>query len=69
MTLATDIDLPTLRGSIASLRPVCAADTREQLILPIRRLPVIRKNLYCGDYSLAGRSGRLGSSGNQSRIS
>ncbi len=47
-------DLPTLRGAIASLRPVCAVDTREQLILPIRRLPVIRKSLYCGDYSLAG---------------
>jgi DNA excision repair protein ERCC-4 len=60
MTPATDIDLPTLRGAIASLRPVCAADTREQLILPIRRLPVIRKNLYCGDYSLDGAEWSVG---------
>src|SRR5258708_14556065 len=54
MTTAASIDLPTLRGAIASLRPVCVVDTREQNELPIGRLPVVRKNLYCGDYSLAG---------------
>lgn len=54
MTKAADIDLPTLRGAIANLRPVVAVDSREQNELPIRRLPVVRKGLYCGDYSLAG---------------
>ena len=58
--MTADIDLPTLRGAIANLRPVCVADTREQLVLPIRRLPVIRKNLYCGDYSLAGAEWSVG---------
>jgi ERCC4-type nuclease len=60
MTEAANIDFPTLRGTIANLRPVCLADTREQLVLPIRRLPVIRKTLYCGDYSLAGAEWAVG---------
>src|SRR5260221_7085721 len=29
MATAANIDLPTLRGAIASLRPVCVVDTRE----------------------------------------
>jgi len=60
MATAANIDLPTLRGAIASLRPVCVADSREQLVLPIRRLPVIRKTMYCGDYSLAGAEWSVG---------
>jgi hypothetical protein len=53
-------DLPALRGAIANLRPVCVADSREQLVLPIRRLPVVRQSLYCGDYSLAGATWSAG---------
>lgn len=48
--------LPALKGlgSLSELRPVVVIDTREQLPLPISRLPWIRSGLTSGDYSVLG---------------
>jgi DNA excision repair protein ERCC-4 len=48
--------LPALKGlgRLADLRPTVICDTREQLALPISRLPVIRAGLQTGDYSFVG---------------
>lgn len=48
--------LPALRhlGDLADRLPTVIIDSREQIPLPIRRLPVVAGGLYSGDYSIAG---------------
>ena len=48
--------LPALKtlGKLSDLRPTVICDTREQLPLPITRLPVVRTGLQTGDYSFVG---------------
>ncbi len=51
--------MPALRrlGELADRRPVVVIDTREQLPLPIVRLPTVRDGLLSGDYSVRGLEG------------
>ncbi|MDZ4345944.1 MAG: hypothetical protein U1E51_26320 [Candidatus Binatia bacterium] len=48
--------LPALKclGRLSELRPTVIADTREQLVLPFYRLPVVRGTIRTGDYSFVG---------------
>ena len=48
--------LPALKklGKLSDLRPTVICDSREQLPLPISRLPVVRGGLQTGDYSFGG---------------
>lgn len=48
--------LPALRhlGDLADRLPTVVIDSREQEPLPITRLPIIKRGLYSGDYSIAG---------------